>query len=443
MIMEGASAMTVQGLKKNDRVLRVGIYGLSTQSGKAYLADLLEMPEVEVYGYARTTDHGKEVVCALQAQGGIELQRPENPIEPTKRFIPLGQSEVGHDLEALFETDVILFSHPSVYHEDTARLMRDGLVEQRIPLMLSPSRTLATPYLWEILDDQYPIVSLQTCPYACKSYSPGSSYIKRRKRSWVASVDGEVSTRLLQQIKRLFPQLVYSRTPATTSLGNIGAVFHPAPFVLNYEAIQAAAARGETFSFYIQGIAQNPEVGRVVGEIDQIRLQIARAAGCKVIGFEDDHNEAEFLDVLARVKAVDEEKSLTVRARRRKRGELLESINETVLSAQLWLCYTYGIDRIPGESLADAIGRTPNFQERSYPQQRYAEEDIPTGLVPLEALAKRLGVAHQPISEVIDRYRAINPQDFRDTGRNLARFETEYLLRYLRGELNKKQKDVG
>ncbi|MCB9644221.1 MAG: NAD/NADP octopine/nopaline dehydrogenase family protein [Myxococcales bacterium] len=423
--------------KKNEHCLQVGIYGLSSQSGKAYFADLLEMPDVRVYGYARASENGKATVEAIQAQGGLELQRPPNNIEPTSRFISLGKSQVGHSLEKLLTSDVILFTHPSVYHEETVRILRDGLIAKRIPLILSPSRTLAAPYFWEILGPQHPIISLQTCPYACKSYSPGSSYIKRRKRNWVSAVEGDVSPELLQILQKLYPQIVYSDVPATTSLGNIGAVFHPTPYVMNYEAIQEAASRGEHYSFYIQGIANNPKVGALVGEIDQIRLRIAKAVGCEVLGLDEDPNEQEFLAILQRVEKLENEQKMTLHGRRRARAHLLNPINNKVISAQLWLSYTYGISRIPGESLADAIGRTPNFQERSYPQQRYADEDIPTGLVPLEALAKRLGVPHQPISMVIDRYQEITGNDLRATGRNLEAFDTQYLLRYLRGEVKK------
>ena len=424
--------------KKGERFLRVGIYGLSGQSGKAYLADLLEMPSVRVYGYARPSENGKATIQALQEQGGLELQRPPNPIEPTSRFIPLGRSKVGHDLDELLGTsDVILYTHPSVYHEETTRILREGLIRRRIPLILSPSRTLATPYLWEILGEGHPIISLQTCPYACKSYSPGSSYIKRRKRNWIAAIEGDVPHLLTQRLQKLFPHLVYSEIPATTSLGNIGAVFHPTPYVMNYEAIQEAASRGESYSFYMQGISQNPLVGQAVGEIDQIRLRIAQAVGCKVLGLEEAPNEEGFLEVLERVKAIEGNETLSLRGRRHARSQLLGSISHTVISAQLWLSYTYGISRIPGESLAEAIGRTPNFQDRSYPQQRYADEDIPTGLVPLEAMAKRLGISCERLSAVIDRYQAISGKDFRKTGRNLETFDTAYLMRYLRGELKR------
>jgi len=46
----------------------------------------------------------------------------------------------------------------------------------------------------------------------------------------------------LVAMKRLFPQLLTSRMPATTSLGNIGAVFDPATYLLNYDAIESDAA---------------------------------------------------------------------------------------------------------------------------------------------------------------------------------------------------------
>src|SRR4051812_6730648 len=106
---------------------RIGIYGISSQSGAAYLADLMAEGAL-VYGYARPTDHGRAVVDAVREQGGIQLDRPPQQEEEGSRFVPLLGSEVGHDLERLAATsDLILFAHPSVYHEETARQLAEVL----------------------------------------------------------------------------------------------------------------------------------------------------------------------------------------------------------------------------------------------------------------------------------------------------------------------------
>jgi hypothetical protein len=427
------------GNKRSREPLNIGIFGISGQSGKAYLADLLGMP-VRTYGYARPSDAGRATVDAIQAQGGIELQRPANTIEATSTFVPLGRNAVGHDLERLAETsDLIIFAHPSVYHEATARQMADVLARRRVPLILSPSRTLATPYLWNLLGDRYPVFSFATCPYSCKTYSPGSTFIKRRKKNWIASVEGDVPVQARVALKRLFPQIIYSHVPATTSLGNIGAVFHPTAYMLNLDTIQERARVGQTFSFYVEGIARNPEVGRVVGQVDQIRLQIAQALGCSVFGLESNPREEEFAAVMQRLADLEKPNSANARQMRYLRAANLQPIHDSVVSAQHWLDYTYGVKRIPGESLASAIGRTPHFQEKSYPQQRYADEDIPTGLVPLESLAERLGIPHAPLTRVIDLYERVTGNEPRRTGRNLEIFDTEYLRSYLLGQLESEQ----
>lgn len=418
----------------------IGIYGVSTKSGKAFLADLLGMG-IEVYGYGRASEHGREVVDALNDQGGILLERPESTTEATSRFLGLAGSEVGHDLQRLVErSDVILIAHPSIYHEETAQLLGDAGLggRHRIPLILSPSRTLATPYVWQILGEQYPIVSFSTCPYSCKSYSAGVTYIKRRKKSWVASMEGEVGEKALTELQNLFPQMLVSRIPATTSLGNMGAVFHPGPYLLNLEAIKAAEEKNAEFSFYVEGIANNPEAGKVIGEIDQIRLHIARAVGCSVFGLDEEPREVEWSAIIAKVAGLAEASATNMTHLRRQRAACLQPIRDSVVSGQHWLDYTYGTKRIPGESLSHAIGRTPTFIARSYPQERYIDEDIPTGLVPMESLAERLGIPHEPISRVVDLYKEVTRRDARQTGRNLGPFETEYLKGFLSGRLARK-----
>lgn len=414
----------------------VGIYGVSGRSGKAYLGDLVSMG-VRVYGYARPSENGRAVVHALRERGAIRIDRPPNDLEPTTRVVPMDADVVGHDLDRLVDdSDLILFTQPSIYHEETARELREALTRRRVPLVLSPSRTLASPYLWSVLGDGYPLVALQTCPYACKSFEPGATFIKRRKKNWVASLEGEVPEKAAAELKRIFPQIVYSRIPAVTSLGNIGAVFHPATYLLNLEAIRAADARGEMFPFYVAGIAENPEVGRVVEDIDQIRLRIAAAVGVPVFGLREDPREEEWREIIAELEAFDARGGDDPRERRWLRAAALQRISDVVVSAQHWLHYTYGVRRIHGEPLASAIGRTPSFRERSVPQARYADEDVPTGLVPFEALARRFGVACEAVSAIVDLYGRVAGRDPRASGRNLELFDTAYLRRYLVGALD-------
>jgi opine dehydrogenase len=392
---------------------RIGIFGVSSQSGAAYMADLAAAGH-QVYGYARLSDHGRATVSSIRKQGGLQVERPGQ----ASQLVPLRPTDVGHDLTRLALTsDVILFTYPSVYHETSADELAPLLrrVRHQVPIVLSPSRTMAAPYLWRSLGAEYPLVSFQTCPYACKMFKPGTVFIKRLKDAWVACAEGNVRRASLRVLRTLWPRVVISRNPAASSLGNIGAIFHPTAYLLNLPAIRRAEGEGRPFSFYMEGIAHNPEVGPVVEEIDQIRLRIAAAVGCRVFGLRDDPREEEWRELMA--------------------ASSRPPIHDAVVSAQHWLHYTYGVKRIPGESLAAAIARTPNYQQNSCPQKRYADEDVPTGLVPLEALARRLGVACEPISRVIDLYSRETGSDARATGRNLREFDREYLVGYLQGGL--------
>ena len=64
--------------------------------------------------------------------------------------------------------------------------------------------------------------------------------------------------------------------------------------LLNYEIIKQREAAGKTFSFYIEGIAARPEVGKILEEIDQIRLGIAHKSGFEVFGMKEFPKEEEW-----------------------------------------------------------------------------------------------------------------------------------------------------
>ncbi|MBF6608100.1 MAG: NAD/NADP octopine/nopaline dehydrogenase family protein, partial [Flavobacterium sp.] len=291
----------------------------------------------------------------------------------------------------------------------------------------------ASPYLWKKLGDRYPIVCFSTSPYSSKIIKEGTVYIKRRKRTWLASLEGNFDPGQVLQLGRLFPQAAHCRIPALTSLNNIGAVFHPAAYLLNMEAIEQAAKDNNPFSFYMEGIFYNSEVASTLEQIDQVRLQIAQRLGMNVFGLAENPREDVWRKLITGMRALEEEHEDEILELREIRKLFIKFLNNSVLSAQHWLDITYGVTRVQGESLGSAIGRTPTYQNMSVPQIRYMEEDIPTGLVPLEAIAIRLGIDASPLTTIIDKYNNIQGGEARASGRGLREFSSDFIRDYLLG----------
>ena len=414
----------------------IGIYGLGSQSGRAFFADLIDRG-YPVIGYNRSSSNGISVVEAINRAGGITLQRPENNNNECTHFVPLDGSVASTDLKILVdESDYIIIALPSIYQVEAAQaIYAIKLKNQRPPLILSPSRTFASPYIWKCMGEGYPIICLSTCPYSCKAPQPDTSLIKRRKRTFNISLEGDFSRRQKDELRQLFPQAAISKVPALTSLNNIGAVFHCATYLLNIDEIERRNAAGEIFSFYIDGIAKRPDVGEVLESIDQIRLKIAQKIGFSTFGLIENPREDVWRKLTNGLRALEEEHEGEIDVLRELRRLFNEYLNTSIISAQHWLDITYGVTRIEGERLSDAIGRTPTYQKNSVPQRRYITEDIPTGLVPFEALAKMLDIDCKPVTAIIDKYNERFNTDIRQNGRNLRDFDFDYIISYLKGEI--------
>ena len=420
-------------LSIND-IMTIGIFGISSQSGRAFLADFVAKG-YHVIGYTRPTAHGQEVLDSIHRLGGLYLERPDNTNHELSKFVPLGDSCVTENLEFIVNnSDLVIVALPSTFHEDAVKQMSDcGIWRRRMPIILSPSRSFSSPYMWKIVGDRYPFVNFSTCPYSCKAPKPEVSLIKRRKRTYIASLEGDLNRKQVDFIRELFPQAALTRIPALTSLNNIGGVFHCATYMLNIDEIERRKNAGEIFSFYMDGIASRPDVGEVLEEIDQVRLQIAKAIGVRTFGLKENAREDIWRKLTNGLRALEEESIDDIDFLRRIRKEFTEFLDTCVISAQHWLDITYGVVRKEGESLSEAIGRTPTYQKNSVPQLRYVTEDIPTGLVVYEALAKMFNIDCAVCSQIIDMYDQRFGVDSREQGRNLSGFSKKYVVDYLLG----------
>lgn len=416
--------------------MNIGIYGIASQSGHAYFADMLSRG-YRIIGYNRPSPHGQEVIETIHTAGGIFLERPENANHEESHFVPLGNSFVTPYVQQLVNNaDIIIIALPSTYHEGAVlEMCAAGLSAKKTPIVLSPSRSVASPYIWRILGEKYPIICLSTCPYSCKAPKPGTALIKRRKRTFIASLEGEIIHNHVNMMRELFPQAALTRIPALTTLNNIGAVFHCATYMLNIDEIERRKATGNVFSFYMDGIAAHPEVGQVLEQIDQVRLQIAHMLGLQTFGLKEHAREDIWRKLTNALRALEEESADDIDILRHIRKEFTEFLDSCVLSSQHWLDITYGVVRQEGESLSSAIGRTPTYQNNSVPQLRYVTEDIPTGLVVYEALAKMLDIECSVCTKIIDLYDKHFNENIRSKGRNLQGFDRDYLKNYLLGKL--------
>ena len=414
--------------------MNIGINTVSSQSGRAYFADLKQRG-YSVNGFAHDSSHGREFVNAINDLGGIFLDRPKNTNNEIKKFVNLGDNFVGHDLQALVESsDYIILAQPSHYFVKTVRKLKEcGLQELRIPIILSPSRSFSTPYIWKELGEMYPVVSFSTCPYSCKAPRPDTAFIKRRKRNWIASLEGAFTLSQIAELGQIFPQAIFNSRPITTTIGNIGTVFHPNTYLMNFKEIEKRKEENTVFSFYMDGIAARPEVGEILEKVDQMRLNIAYTLGFDVFGLEGNPREEEWATIMSGIRLSETHTSSVIELRKI-RHDGLQKMNYSIPSCQHWLDYTYGVERIAGESMSDAIRRTPTYQKNSVPQTRYVEEDVATGLIPLTYFAKRLGIETSTADKILALCDQLYPNRDRSNDRTLMEFSDKYLKDYLLGK---------
>ncbi|MHA1954584.1 MAG: NAD/NADP octopine/nopaline dehydrogenase family protein [Candidatus Heimdallarchaeaceae archaeon] len=274
--------------------------------------------------------------------------------------------------KAVKDTDLIMVVTTATGHYDIANALAPCLQSGQT-IVLNPGRTFGSLEFMKTLIDggleaDVNVAEANTLIYATRIIKPGLSDIKGIKKTISLSVlPNHRTSYVVSLLKENYPQFNAVDNLLITSLGNIGAVFHPTITLLNRERIR----KKEPFDFYREGATR--EVVEYMEQVDNERRNIARKFGVEV-----------------------------------------QSLRE-------WLCERYGLQQ---KNLYDALHQNPFYEGLSAPKSfdmRYLTEDIPTGLVPFSELAKTVGVDTYHIDNLINMASKELRIDFRGEGRNLYR----------------------
>ena len=278
-------------------------------------------------------------------------------------------------------SDFVMVTTPSSAHKDVARELAQFVTPDMI-VVLNPGRTFGAIEFAEELKkegvEKLPhIAETQTIVYTCRKTGPNSTSILALKHDVeIAAINGSdinyIMARMPECLKLYFKVV---DSVGKTSLSNIGMILHCAPVMMNVGWIETEKV---DFKYYYDGISHS--VAHLLEKIDAERQAVATAGGFEV-----------------------------------------ESLKE-------WLERTY---LVSGDTLYECIRNNEAYREIDAPptiNTRYIFEDVPNGLVPVEAMGQEYGVPTPNITTIINLACSVMDADYRATGR---RFTSSQLKEYL------------
>lgn len=273
---------------------------------------------------------------------------------------------------ALEAPDLILITTPASAHKDLAQLMA-GHLQKEVPIILNPGRTLGALEFRMTFQRFNPtlkpvIAEAQTIIFTCRRTGPDRVHIIALKSDVLLSgFDASQNKDILARLPDcLRPFFLPASSMIETSIGNVGMILHCTPLLLN-----AGWTENETnlYKYYYDGIT--PTIASFLEKLDLERVAVSRALG------------------------------------------------HPVESTRDWLKRTYHIE---GETLYQCLQNNEAYRRIDAPatlQHRYLFEDVPCGLVPLEAVGLKFDLDMTYTSLIIDLASRLMEVDFRKEGRNL------------------------
>src|ERR1051326_2440485 len=286
-------------------------------------------------------------VEAIKAQGGIELRGASR----TGRVMP---SRVTTDpAVALADAELVLVSVPVFGHqrmvEAVAPYMRDGQV-----VLFNTGYWGALRFKKALTQNSRRKVVLAESTllvYAVRKVGPATVLVDGVKQDFpVAALPATATGRLLDLVRRAYPQARAMRSVLEVSLENLNPLFHPAITLLNTGELER---KPEDFAFYRDGCT--PAVGRVIDALDAERRSLGSALGLP-----------------------------------------------NLVTAAGWLHRYYGARGNPAYEAIQSCPAYANFRWPASSALRYVNEDVPYAFVPFVSIAQQLGVAAPVTSGLVD-----------------------------------------
>ncbi|UJF15329.1 NAD/NADP octopine/nopaline dehydrogenase family protein [Jeotgalibaca sp. MA1X17-3] len=283
--------------------------------------------------------------------------------------------------KALKNPDIVFVTTPAFSHKQLATQIA-LVLKKTTTIILSPGRTFgALEFKHEfkrVNAGVHPLIAeTQTILYTCRKITCNEVEMYALKNDVLLStVTGEENQLVINQLPAcLRDKFIPAESMIETSIGNVGMVLHCAPLLLNTGWVESEA---HSFYYYREGIS--PTIAHFIEKMDAERQLVAMVLG------------------------------------------------NPVESAKDWMKRTY---KLTGENLYEVIQNNDAYETILGPKSllhRYITEDIPTGLVPLEAVGKELGLEMTHVSLIIDLASALLEIDFRKEGRNLHNLIDKQLL---------------
>jgi opine dehydrogenase len=244
------------------------------------MAAHLSLMGFEVRLYNRSPERLEPILRS----GGIELLALE------REDVPTGFAKINlvtpRIEEALKGVEIVMVCVPATGHAFIAECCAPH-IENGQMVVLNPGRTGGALEFHHVLKtagctSDVTVAEAQTFLYACRKLNPAQVQIFRMKNTIpVAALQAYRTVAVVKRLRAAFPRFVPGDNVMKTSLGNIGAVFHPAVMVFNAARIESASE----FEFYVEGITRS--VATALESIDKERIAVSEALGFRAMSARD------------------------------------------------------------------------------------------------------------------------------------------------------------